>query len=140
MIQRGYKFDLDNPRYKSDTISNTNKQRGNNMKFAKRSTATEHKIIDLTNLDADTLIINGDKFAGTKEVKGKRGPFTTYLFESDEGEVTSVAATGHLKFKIEREAELQLGEKVQLTYLGKADVNGRGVHQFDLLVAEPEEM
>jgi succinyl-CoA synthetase alpha subunit len=107
------------------------------MSFVKRSKATN--FVSLVGADAGTVLVNGDKYVGTQEMNGKNGPFTSYLFESDTGEIISIGASGQLKYKMETESEVQIGERIHLTFLGKEMIKGRECNQFELLVEDTSE-
>lgn len=103
-----------------------------NREFAKRNQGNTNFIKLANHSEGDTLI-NGDRFMGVKEIKGPTGPFDTYLFESDEGEVSSISVTGQLRYKMEVEQEVQVGERVVILYGGKKQVKNYMVHQFEVM-------
>ena len=111
------------------------------MKFEKRSTdSTSINYIDLKIAKKGDVLVNGDKFIGRREVSKNGRDWVNYLFESDQGEVTAISGTGQLKYKMDVESAVQIGEKILLTHEGRETVRGTpNVHQFTLLVAVNEE-
>lgn len=88
-------------------------------------------------LEAGSIVINGDTYTGKKESTKFPGAFTHY-FKSDEDETIGLSGTASLNRLMESVKE---GDIVQVVYNGKITIEsgpmkGKSAHGWDVLVAD----
>ena len=91
--------------------------------------------VDLTKATSGDVLINGDTYTGTREFTSKKtgSTWSNFLFKSDEGEITSISAAGQLAYKLGPAGiNVQVGQRLLITYGGKESIKGSGfkAHQF----------
>ena len=109
-----------------------------NPKFKKVKTGNID-YLKLNDIEPGTIIVNEQKFLGTKESTRFAGQFS-YLFDNGDDRKIGVPGAGKLKFLMEG---IEEGDVVLIKYLGKTKIEsgnykGTNAHDFEVLVEDTE--